>query len=81
MSYKLFLDDIRNPTECSLYMYKRIGKENLSYLDEDWVVVRNYSEFIGAIFDRGLPNLVSFDHDLAHEHYAPPIYWNEKYND
>lgn len=69
MSYKLFLDDYRQPEECALYMYRRIGKENPIYLDKDWVVVKNYPDFISCIMDKGVPSLISFDHDLADGHY------------
>ena len=56
MSYNLFLDDIRNPNK---------------FLDDIrvWETVRNYSEFIRIIQQRGLPRFISFDHDLADEHY------------
>jgi hypothetical protein len=31
----------------------------------EWVIVRNYLEFIKCIEENGLPELVSFDHDLG----------------
>jgi len=68
MSYKLFLDDVREPVECASYMHKRIGKANPIYLEE-WVIARNYDEFVDIITTLGLPDVVSFDHDLADEHY------------
>ncbi len=55
--YNLFLDDERNPNE--------FLKDLLA-----WVVVRNYNEFVTVVTERGLPGFVSFDHDLAEEHYA-----------
>jgi hypothetical protein len=66
---KLFLDDIRLPTECTSYMHTRIGSLNPIYL-EKWTVVRNYEEFCNTIemFSDVLTH-VSFDHDLADEHY------------
>lgn len=63
MEYKLFLDDIRNP------------KDVLNYIDNDiyslnnWVIVRNYDEFVQTIEKNGLPTIISFDHDLAYDHY------------
>lgn len=36
---------------------------------EGWFVVRNYNQFIEWIKVNGLPDVVSFDHDLADEHY------------
>ena len=68
MNYKLFLDDVREPAECASYMHKRIGKANPIYLEE-WIIVRNYDEFVDTIITLGLPEVVSFDHDLADEHY------------
>lgn len=76
MSYKLFLDDVRNVLDCVHYMHKRIGPLNPIYLEEDWVVVRNYNEFVKTIEEKGVPELISFDHDLAHEHYAPEEHWD-----
>lgn len=61
--YKLFLDDFRKPMDC--FSYTR----NPIYLSDDWVVVRNYDQFVDTITKRGLPFMVSFDHDLADVHY------------
>lgn len=38
-------------------------------LPDDWVILRNYPEFTGWINKHGLPEFVSFDHDLADGHY------------
>lgn len=51
----LYLDDVRTPTT-TIPGY------------EDWVVVRNYNQFIAYITENGLPDLISFDHDLGPEH-------------
>lgn len=56
--YNLFLDDVRD-----------------SYFLHDtrtWTTVRNYNDFVKIIKERGLPKFISFDHDLATEHY--PIF-------
>jgi hypothetical protein len=58
--YSLFLDDIRLPNPF------------LKNYTKTWTVVRNYNEFVKIIKERGLPDFISFDHDLAHEHY--PIF-------
>jgi hypothetical protein len=71
MSYNLFLDDIRHPY--SVYEYLKDTK----YLQWDWIVVRNYDEFISHITSNGLPKFISFDHDLADEHYTPQEYWKD----
>ena len=46
--------------------------------DGDWVIVRSYNEFISHIKQYGLPEFISFDHDLADEHYAGENYKNFK---
>jgi hypothetical protein len=71
--YKLFLDDIRNPSHCVSYMSGRIGTKSAVYLDKDWIVARDYEEFVSTIEERGVPDLISFDHDLAAEHYNVEI--------
>ncbi len=56
---KIFLDDLRTPQQV--------------YGENNWTVVRSYNEFkelIDSCFDIGLPiSVISFDHDLADEHY------------
>lgn len=61
--YNLFLDDFRMPEDAFHYTKFSV------YLKEDWVIVRNYDEFVLCIKKNGLPTLVSFDHDLADIHY------------
>ncbi len=65
----LFLDDFRMPSDAFNYMY------NPEYLKLEWDIVRNYDEFVAYIEKNGMPDLISFDHDLADEHYTPPEYW------
>jgi hypothetical protein len=78
--YNLFLDDVRMPADCTSYMHRRIGTNNFKYIHEGWVIVRNYRDFVYTIEANGLPQLVSFDHDLAHEHYDPVMLdYPEKY--
>jgi hypothetical protein len=40
------------------------------YRNQEWEIVRNFDEFVDWILTNGLPDVVSFDHDLADEHYA-----------
>jgi hypothetical protein len=58
MIYRLYLDDIRAPRQT--YPLTR---------NEDWIIVRNYDEFVKTIVNNGLPFFVSLDHDLAMEPY------------
>ena len=41
---------------------------------EGWDIVRTYEDFVGWIEKNGLPEEVSFDHDLAEIHYDPKTY-------
>lgn len=72
MEYKLFLDDFRNPSDCASYMYKKIGKENIVYVEGIWMIVRDAPEFKVVLKEFGVPSLVSLDHDLTNEHYIVP---------
>lgn len=73
MTYKLFLDDIRTMSDCITYMHSRIGKKNPIYLERDWVICRNYGCFVATIEQMGLPEFISFDHDLADIHYQETV--------
>lgn len=63
---KLFLDDIRNP-----YDVFKLTINPLYESDKDWVIVRDYYQFIDAIHKFGLPTHISFDHDLSYDAYLP----------
>jgi len=55
MKKALYLDDVRTPIE------------TIPEYDE-WIIVRSYNEFVQYITDNGMPDLISYDHDLADEH-------------
>ena len=55
--YYLFLDDIRYPKDVKWVELPLV----------EWVIVRNYNEFIKTIKKDGLPEFISFDHDLGIE--------------
>ena len=61
---KLFLDDIRVPYDVFKTTINPIFENN-----EDWVVVRDYHQFVNYITKFGLPDFISFDHDLSYDHY------------
>lgn len=63
---KLFLDDNRQPYDVFLRTIDPDYEDN-----SEWIVVRNFHEFVNFIQKFGLPKLVSFDHDLDIEHYLP----------
>jgi hypothetical protein len=71
-TYKIFLDDIRVPRD----VYEYTGKE--MFLRHDWKIARNYNEFIYYIKTAWekysmFPEIISFDHDLADEHYGADV--------
>ena len=73
----LFLDDIRNPKDA--YIHPSKGTTNgriinmLSLSDVsgipngNWEIVRSYQEFVDFINSKGIPMVVSFDHDLTRD--------------
>lgn len=63
---KLFLDDIRIPKDAINLIPSSFNK---FYWENDWDVVKNYNEFVQYIEVNGVPEFVSFDHDLADFHY------------
>lgn len=66
--YNLFLDDYRNPEDCTGYV-NSFGIRPDTYTNRSWVIVRNFKEFTSKIVEKGMPNLISFDHDLADIYY------------
>lgn len=69
MKTLLWLDDSRNP------FLNEEGKVPKGYDEICWVL--NYNEFVECIEMMGLPDAISFDHDLADEHYTPSKYWSD----
>ena len=71
INLNLFLDDYRVPYDSkiqgqvSAYFYTHFEK----FRNEQWVIVRNYKEFVGFILTNGVPTFVAFDHDLDDVHY------------
>ena len=61
--YHLFLDDMRQPIHTWHYT------EDYIYINLKWKVVTDYDEFVKAITDQGIPEIISFDHDLSDVHY------------
>lgn len=75
----LWLDDARNPF---IDLEGKVPKVKDSILE--WVL--NYEQFVQWIEKYGLPDIISFDHDLADEHYTPEYFWsnyeeNKKYQE
>ena len=51
MTYRMFIDDERFPPNDGW----------------DWVIVRSSAEAMKMVLDRGVPNFISYDHDLGGE--------------
>lgn len=64
MSYKLFLDDVRFPRNCIYYMESKLGDTTI--YKEKFVIARSYYEFIQNLEEKGVPEFISFDHDLGY---------------
>lgn len=69
-NYWLFLDDVRVPEQVFEYTNNQI------YL-LGWKIIRNYDDFISCVTANGIPKTISFDHDLASEHYNISMYGSE----
>ena len=72
MTYRLFLDDIRNPIDA--YQYTGF----VPYRDNHWKIVRDYDQFVHYItrnYEKhdAFPSIIGFDHDLADEHYGADV--------
>jgi hypothetical protein len=63
MIYNLFLDDERKP--------KDVTWVELPFVN--WIIARDYDNFVRIITQYELPVNISFDHDLADEHYRDVI--------
>lgn len=46
---RLFVDDVRNPPEDG----------------SPWILARSYEQAIGLFLEHGIPDYISFDHDLG----------------
>lgn len=59
--YNLFIDDERDP----LNVTWGTPEEQTMYLQEDWVIARNWYEVLEILISMGFPRRISFDHDLG----------------
>lgn len=62
MSYWMFVDDERLPGDVTWVPLR----QQIRYLTDQWVIVRNFSQVVSTISQRGMPSYISFDHDLGH---------------
>lgn len=70
MSYKIFLDDIRNPANVKKALHRIDGWVDFPSLFS-WIIVRSYDQFVQLITSKmtegSFPSVISFDHDLSWE--------------
>ena len=66
----LMLEDRPERTPQAIADYVTPVEARPLYRNEEWIIVRNYDEFVDWILKNGLPDVISFDHDLCDEHYA-----------
>ena len=64
MKKLLWLDDIRNPFITDWLMQYA---PQFAYGEGETIWVKSYSEFIDWINTNGLPDMISFDHDLGED--------------
>jgi hypothetical protein len=69
MTWKLFLDDYRIPSDVPI-LFKNHSGMSLT-------IIRNAEDAIKEIEVRGCPEFISFDHDLADDQYYAPT--DERY--
>lgn len=80
MSYNLFLDDIRFPyveksdlKDSEKEFHNFISAYHYTFYEpfksEQWLIARNYYQFVNIVTNKGVPKIVAFDHDLGMEHY------------
>ena len=62
MTYKLFLDDYRDPVFLAIrgFAYPQLG---------EWKIARSMDQAIKIVKQDGLPDFIAFDHDLEDAHY------------
>lgn len=61
MTWNLFIDDERNPTDVKWGTWEA----QAMYRDEDWIIARNCDEVLELVISIGFPHMISFDHDLG----------------
>lgn len=61
MTYKLFIDDERDPVDVKWGSWQ----DQALYRDADWIVARNWKETLEIVVSLGFPQMISFDHDLG----------------
>lgn len=71
MSYYLFLDDVRMPKQATVNLIPLATVSGIG--NTQWHIVRNFEAFCAIVEGKGVPAVVSFDHDLSEEHLKEVI--------
>lgn len=58
----LFLDDERIPSDVTWILIGGVGHQST-----EWIVVRSYDDAVAWVLKNGVPDVISFDHDLGYE--------------
>lgn len=61
MTYSLFIDDERMPTDVSWAPAQQL----ILYHSEIWTIARNFAQVAKIVKEKGMPKRISFDHDLG----------------
>lgn len=69
-------DDFNLYNFASAYSYSKYEP----FKNEEWIIARNYNEFVKIILEKGLSKRVAFDHDLGDEHYPGSEYQKSNKN-
>lgn len=70
MSYYLFLDDARQPSNVTWVTLPQ---------NVNWVIAKSFKEFENIIMTRGVPGFVTYDCDLCEKHYEAYFSLREDY--
>lgn len=65
IGYALFLDDVRDPNSSWMNYCMQCRDYDLV----KWTIARSFDEFKAIIDEKGMPDFISYDHDLHDEHY------------
>jgi hypothetical protein len=77
MKNLLWLDDERNPFINTHFVLTPFLGKDVKVNEVNIVWVTNYTEFVEWISKNDIPDYISFDHDLAYEHYVPSYLWSD----
>lgn len=64
MTYKMFIDDERNPPDVK---WDILGTKQQYWDGKPWIVCRTMAEVKEVMSENGFPYYISFDHDLGRE--------------